>query len=123
MISRISEWQIMKTNPRGLSVWRQILLLAALSGSRRWKKQQMRSVSIKGLGLIMVQCEATYAAKGIPGPICNAAALNLFLTWILVHTIKRSKHFFFHSFLTSGALQQHVDPNCTWIRDDLIKAK
>lgn len=46
----------------------------------------------------MVQCEATYAAKGIPGPICNAAALNLFLTWILVHSTKKVRHFFF-SFL------------------------
>lgn len=35
MISRISEWEIMKTNPRGLSVWRKILLLAALNGSCR----------------------------------------------------------------------------------------
>lgn len=35
MISRISEWEIMKTNPQGLSVWGKILLLAALSGSCR----------------------------------------------------------------------------------------
>lgn len=65
MISRISELQIMKTNPWGLSVKRQILLLAALSGSSTEK--QMKSVSIKSLGRTMLLSEATYAPKVFKG--------------------------------------------------------